>query len=66
MNVQPITWFSDNYTDTLDICTEYRDKGVVGMDIAGDEGMAVTKDGDGEMTRSEILERALTRALQRV
>ncbi|XP_043234833.1 adenosine deaminase-like [Amphibalanus amphitrite] len=36
----------ENYMDTLDICTEYRDKGVVGMDIAGDEAMAVPKDGD--------------------
>ena len=34
--------------DTLDICTEYRDKGVVGMDIAGNEALAVEEGGDGE------------------
>ena len=37
--------------DTLDICTEYRDKGVVGMDISGDEATAIAEDGSGKCCR---------------
>ena len=39
--------------DTLDICTEYRDKGVVGMDIAGDEATATAEDGTCKHVRSQ-------------
>ena len=39
-------WPSEIYADVLEICTEYRDKGVVGMDISGDEATVVQKDGE--------------------
>ncbi|KAF0303097.1 Adenosine deaminase [Amphibalanus amphitrite] len=38
--------FSEYYDDVLEMCTEFRDKGVVGMDISGDEATATTEDGD--------------------
>ncbi|KAF0299964.1 Adenosine deaminase [Amphibalanus amphitrite] len=41
-----IRGMTEFYSETLELCTEFRDKGVVGMDIAGDEASATTKDGD--------------------
>ncbi|XP_043217917.1 adenosine deaminase-like isoform X2 [Amphibalanus amphitrite] len=38
--------FSEYYDDVLEMCTEFWDKGVVGMDISGDEATATTEDGD--------------------